>query len=78
VHEGTLEGFWSVIAGGSHQQRNTSRNPIIQVFHLWMCKRILGRTRDTKVTNIEVNWLYSAYCQAANPPHSPYDQQVVL
>jgi hypothetical protein len=33
VHEGTLEGFWSVITGGAHQQRNTSRNPIIQVFH---------------------------------------------
>jgi hypothetical protein len=37
VHEGTLEGFWSVIAEGAHQQRNTSRNPIIQVFHSWMC-----------------------------------------
>jgi hypothetical protein len=42
VHEGTLEGFWSMIAGGAHQQRNTIRNPVIQVFHSWMCKRILG------------------------------------
>jgi hypothetical protein len=33
VREGALEGFWSVITGGAHQQRNTSRNPIIQVFH---------------------------------------------
>jgi hypothetical protein len=33
VHEATLEGFWSVIMGGAHQQRNTNRNPIIQVFH---------------------------------------------
>jgi hypothetical protein len=55
VHEGTLEGFWSVIAGGAHQQRNTSRNPIIQVFHLWMCKRIWGRMRETKITNTELN-----------------------
>jgi hypothetical protein len=60
VHEGTLEGFWSVITGGPHQQRNTIGNPIIQVFHSWMCKRILGRMRETKVTNTEVNWLYSA------------------
>jgi hypothetical protein len=60
VHEGTLEGFWSVITGGPHQQRNTIENPIIQVFHSWMCKRILGRMRETKVTNTEVNWLYSA------------------
>jgi hypothetical protein len=29
VHEGTLEGFWSVIAGGAHRQRNSIRNPII-------------------------------------------------
>jgi hypothetical protein len=60
VHEGTLEGFWSVITGGAHQQRNTSRNPIIQVFHSWMCKRILGRMREIKVTDTKVNWLYSA------------------
>jgi hypothetical protein len=60
VHEGTLEGFCSVIAGGAHQQRNTIQNPIIQVFHSWMCKRILGRMRETNVTNTEVNWHYSA------------------
>jgi hypothetical protein len=23
VHEGTLEGFWSLISGGAHQQRNS-------------------------------------------------------
>jgi hypothetical protein len=33
VHGGTLEGFWSVIAGEAHQQRNSIRVPIIQVFH---------------------------------------------
>jgi hypothetical protein len=42
VHGSTLEGFWSMITGGAHQQTNTIRNPIIQVFHSWMCKRILG------------------------------------
>jgi hypothetical protein len=60
VHEGTWEGFWSMIAGEDHQRRNTTRNPIIQVFHSWMCKRILGRMRETKITNTELNWLYSA------------------
>jgi hypothetical protein len=60
VHGGTLEGFWSMNAGEAHQQRNSIRNPIIQVFHSWMCKRILGRMRETKITDIEVNWLYSA------------------
>jgi hypothetical protein len=28
-------------------------NPIIQVFHSWTCKRILGRMRETKVTDTE-------------------------
>jgi hypothetical protein len=60
VHEGTWEGFWSMIAGEDHQQRNFIRNPIIQEFHSWMCKRILGRIRETKITNTELNWLYSA------------------
>jgi hypothetical protein len=35
VHEGTWEGFWSMITGGDHQRRNTIRNPIIQVCHFW-------------------------------------------
>jgi hypothetical protein len=71
VHGGTLEGFWSVIVGGAHQRRNTIRNPIIQVFHSWMCKRILGRMRETKATNTEVNWLHSALIamQPIDPTH---------
>jgi hypothetical protein len=60
VHGGTLEGFWSMIAGEAHRQRNSIRNLIIQVFHSWMCKRISGRMRETKITDMEVNWLYSA------------------
>jgi hypothetical protein len=60
VHGGTLEGFWSMIAGEAHQQRNSIQNSIIQVFHSWMCKRILGRMRETKITKMEVNWHFSA------------------
>jgi hypothetical protein len=79
VHGGTLEDFWSMIAGEAHQQRNSIRNPIIQVFHSWMCKRILGRMRETKITDTELNWLYSGFdCQAANRPLSPNDQPMVL
>jgi hypothetical protein len=67
VHEGTLEGFWSVSAGGAHQQRNTSRNPIIQVFHSWMCKRILGRMRETKNNQHGVELALLGFdCQEAN------------
>jgi hypothetical protein len=29
VPEGMLDGFWNMIVGGAHQQRNTIRNPII-------------------------------------------------
>jgi hypothetical protein len=60
VPDGMLDGFWNLISGEAHQQRNSIRNPIIQVFHCWMCKRIMGRMRDMKVTDTELNWLYSA------------------
>jgi hypothetical protein len=71
VHEGTLEGFWSVITGGAHQQINTSQNPIIQVFHSWMCKRILGENERDKDNQHGVELaLLNFDCQAANRPHS--------
>jgi hypothetical protein len=59
VPDGLLNGFWNLISGEAHQQRNSIRNPIIQVFRSWMCKRIMGRMRETKVTGMELNWLYS-------------------
>jgi hypothetical protein len=71
VSEGMLDGFWNLISGEAHQQRNSIRNPIIQVFHTWMCKRISGRMRETKVTNTELNWLYSALI-ARKPIDSSY------
>jgi hypothetical protein len=55
VPEGMLDGFWNLISGEAHQQRNSIRNPIIQVFHSWMCKKILGRMREMKVTDTELN-----------------------
>jgi hypothetical protein len=70
VHGGTLEGFWG-LTGEAHQRRHSSRNPNIQVFHSWMCKRILGRMRETKITNTKLNWLYSALIarQPIDPTH---------
>jgi hypothetical protein len=60
MSEGLLDGFWNLISGEAHQQRNCIRNPFIQVFHSSMSKRIMGRIRETKVTDMELNWLYSA------------------
>jgi hypothetical protein len=60
VPDGMLDGFWNLISGEAHQQCNSILNPIIQVFHSWMCKRIMGRMREMKVTDTELNWLYSA------------------
>jgi hypothetical protein len=71
VHEGTLEGFWSVIAGGAHQQRNSIWNSIIQVFQSWMCKMILGRKRDKDNQHGVELALLSFDCPATHRPHSP-------
>jgi hypothetical protein len=43
------------------------------VFHSWMSKRILGRMRETKVTDTELNWLYLALII-----RQPIDQPMVL
>jgi hypothetical protein len=67
-----------MISGEANQQRNSIRNPIIQVFHSWMCKRILGRMGKTKVTYTIELALLGFDCQAANSPLSPHDQLVVL
>jgi hypothetical protein len=55
-----VDAFWNLISREAHQQRNSIWNPIIQVFHSWMFKRIMGRMREMKVTDTELNWLYSA------------------
>jgi hypothetical protein len=60
VHGDTLEDFWSMIEIEAHRQRNSIQKPIIQVFHPWMSKRILGRMRETKIIDMDVNWLCSA------------------
>jgi hypothetical protein len=74
-----LDGFWNLISGEAHQQCNCIRNPIIRVFHSWMCKRVLGRMRETKGDRHGVELaLLGLNCQAANRPLIPYDQPLVL
>jgi hypothetical protein len=60
VQANTLEGFWRMITGEANRQRNNIWNPIIKVLHSSMCTRILGRIKETKITDMELNWLYSA------------------
>jgi hypothetical protein len=71
MQEGMLDGFCNIITRGSHQQRNGIWNPIIQVFHLWMCKRILGENeRDKGNRHEDESALLGFDCQVANrPPH---------
>jgi hypothetical protein len=77
VDGGTLEGFWSMITGEAHWQRNSIRNPSSKCFTHGCAKGFWGEW-ETKITNTELNWLYLAFCQAANRLHLPYDQPVVL
>jgi hypothetical protein len=76
VHGDTLEDFWSMIAGEANRQRNSIRNPIIHVFYSWMSKWILGKMRETKITDMEVNWFYLALIakQPIDPTHLMIDR----
>jgi hypothetical protein len=49
-----------MVVGEAKRQRSSIWNPIINVFHSWMCKRNLGRIKETKITDMELNSLYSA------------------
>jgi hypothetical protein len=71
VHGNTLEEFWRMITREANRQRNSIRNPIIKVFHSLMYKKILGRIKETKITDMELNWLYSALIvgQPIDPSH---------
>jgi hypothetical protein len=76
MSDGMLDGFRKLISGEAHQQRNCIRNPIIQVLYSWMSKRIMARMRETKVTDTELNWLYSTLIakQPINPSYLMINQ----
>jgi hypothetical protein len=50
VQENVLGGFWGLIAGEDNRWKSSIRNPIINVFHTWMCKRIFERIKEIKST----------------------------
>jgi hypothetical protein len=69
VHGGTSEGFWSMIAEEPINKEMVSgpHHPSMSL----LCKWIFGRMREIKITNTELNWLYSALIarQAIDPTH---------
>jgi hypothetical protein len=57
-----------------HGRRPSTKKYYLEPHHpsvSLMCKRILGRMRKTKITNMELNWLYSALIarQPIDPTH---------
>jgi hypothetical protein len=77
VHGGTSEGFWSMIAGGAHQQRNSS-GPYYPNMSLCCASGFLGRMRETDNQHGVELALLGFDCQVANRPLLPHDQPVVL
>ena len=60
VEDGELDEFWTKIAKDVNRQRKNISNVTLQIFHSWLSKRILGRMRESKVTDQELNWMYAA------------------
>jgi hypothetical protein len=54
---------------GRFLEYDRGRRPSMKKYS-WMCKRILGRMRETKVTDTELSWLYSALI--ARQPIDPF------
>jgi hypothetical protein len=70
VHEGTWKIFGVRSREKTINEEILSGTPSSKCF-THMCKRILGRMRETKITNTELNWLYSALIakQPIDPTH---------
>jgi hypothetical protein len=54
VHGGTLEVFWSMIAGEDHPEPHHPRVSLMDV------QKDFGENKREKMTNTELNWFYSA------------------
>jgi hypothetical protein len=70
VHEGTWKVFWVWSREKAINEEILSGTPSSKCF-THMCKRILGRMRETKVTDTELSWLHSALTarQPIDPTH---------
>ena len=51
VEDGELDEFWMKIVKDVNRQRKNISNVILQIFHSWVSKRIIGRMRESNVTN---------------------------
>ncbi|CAO2163952.1 unnamed protein product [Urochloa humidicola] len=60
VKEGELDRFWEKISIDDKHTRKSICNIVLQIFHTWMSKRILGRMKEGKVVENELNWIYAA------------------
>ncbi|CAO2146640.1 unnamed protein product [Urochloa humidicola] len=60
VKKGELKNFCEKIVVGEKHTRQNICNIVLQIFHIWMSKRILGRMKEGKVIELELNWLYAA------------------
>ncbi|CAO2153123.1 unnamed protein product [Urochloa humidicola] len=76
VEEKDIEKFWEKIAKDTNQVRKSMSSIILQIFHSWMSKRILGRMKEHKIMDTELNWLYAGLVkkQAINPTYIMIDR----
>jgi hypothetical protein len=52
--------------GEAPKGRKSAKKQYNRIFHTWMSKRILGRTKETKVTDMRFNWLYAGLAKNAS------------
>jgi hypothetical protein len=76
IEERELNEFWEKIGVDDNRVRKSINNITLRIFHSWMSKRILGRMRAHKVTDRELNWLYSGLVkkQRINPTYIMIDR----
>jgi hypothetical protein len=70
VHEGTWESFWSMIAGGDRQRRNTIRNPSSKCVNFVQVDFLENERDKGNQHGVELA-LLDFDCQVASRPHSP-------
>ena len=81
VEDGEIDEFWMKIAKDVNRQRRNISNVILQIFHSWVSKRILGRKRELKVTDQELipptSWLKGGFVKH-HPAREKLVQGVIL
>jgi hypothetical protein len=79
VPDGMLDGFWNLISGEAHQQRNSIHNPHYPSIPLLDVQEDYGEDEGDEGDRHGVELALLGFnCQAANRPLIPYDQPMVL